>query len=244
MNLVNKVIVITGGTSGIGRQIVEQLQAQNAIIVVARNSQRLDELKKRYKNVTCFPADLSDPKSYQPLSERIKSEFPRVDVLINNAAIQNEPLFTGPDFEYEEIAREINVNFTAVCSLSYLLLPALNASEAQSVILNINSGLSFVAKKSASVYCASKAAVNLFSQSLSYQLEHTNIKVLQAFIPLVDTPMTLGRGDNKMSAECAAKSIIKGLIQQKPQHDIGKIKVLRILNTLTPNLAKRLLKGS
>nr|WP_239033095.1 SDR family NAD(P)-dependent oxidoreductase [Pseudoalteromonas luteoviolacea] len=244
VNLVNKVIVITGGTSGIGRQIVEQLQAQNTIIVVARNSDRLEQLKKRYKNVTCFPADLSDPGSYQPLSERIQAEFPRVDVLINNAAIQNEPFFTDPDFEYEKITREINVNFTAVCALSYLLIPALNGNEAQSIILNINSGLSFVAKKSASVYCATKAAINLFSQSLSYQLEHTNIKVLQAFIPLVDTPMTQGRGENKISAECAAKSILKGLKQQKPQHDIGKIKVLRILNTLTPSLAKRLLKGS
>ncbi|AOT10239.1 SDR family oxidoreductase [Pseudoalteromonas luteoviolacea] len=244
MNLVNKVIVITGGTSGIGRQIVDQLHAQNTIIVIARNSKRLEQLKKRYKNVICFSADLSDPECYKPLSEQIKAQYPRIDVLINNAAVQNEPLFTDPNFEYEQIAREINVNFTAVCSLSFLLLPALNASDSQSVILNINSGLSFVAKKSACVYCASKAALNLFSQSLSYQLEHTNIKVLQAFIPLVDTPMTQGRGDNKISAECAAKSILKGLKRQDPQHDIGKIKILRILNALTPSLAKRILKGA
>ncbi|KZN61958.1 hypothetical protein N473_20665 [Pseudoalteromonas luteoviolacea CPMOR-1] len=244
VNLVNKIIVITGGTSGIGRQIVEQLHAQNTIIVVARNSKRLEQLKKRYKNVICFSADLSDPDSYKPLSERIQAEYSRIDVLINNAAVQNEPFFTDPNFEYAQIAREINVNFTAVCSLSFLLLPALKAGDSESIILNINSGLSFVAKKSASVYCASKAAINLFSQSLSYQLEHTNIKVLQAFIPLVDTPMTQGRGGEKMSAEYAAQSILNGLKKQVPQHDIGKIKILRLLNALTPRLAKRLLKGS
>ncbi|MBQ4838555.1 MULTISPECIES: SDR family oxidoreductase [Pseudoalteromonas] len=244
MNLVNKVIVITGGTSGIGRQIVEQLHAQNKIVVIARNSDRLEQLKKGYKNVICVAADLSDPNCYKSLSERIQAEFPKIDVLINNAAIQNEPLFTDTNFEYEQIVREININFTAVCSLSYLLIPALNESGPTAAILNINSGLSFVAKKSASVYCASKAAINLFSQSLNYQLEHTNIKVLQAFIPLVDTPMTQGRGDNKISAEAAARAIIDGLKRQKSQHDIGKIKLLRVLNALTPALAKRLLKGS
>ncbi|ESP93734.1 SDR family oxidoreductase [Pseudoalteromonas luteoviolacea] len=244
MNLVNKVIVITGGTSGIGRQIVEQLHTKNKIVVIARKSDRLEQLTRGYKNVVCFAADLSDPCSYMSLSQRIQAQFPKIDVLINNAAIQNEPLFTDPNFEYEQIVREINVNFTAVCSLSYLLIPALNASNTPAVILNINSGLSFVAKKSASVYCASKAAINLFSQSLSYQLEQTNIKVLQAFIPLVDTPMTQGRGDNKISAEQAAQAIIDGLKRQVVQHDIGKIKFLRVLNALIPALTKRLLKGS
>ncbi|WP_456417579.1 SDR family NAD(P)-dependent oxidoreductase [Thiolapillus sp.] len=151
--------------------------------------------------------------------------------------------FLDDDFNYHEIEKEINLNLTCVCALSYLLLPAL-IHEEKSVILNINSGLSLAPKTSSAVYCATKAALNIFSQSLSYQLEATNISVQQAFLPLVDTAMTRGRGKNKMSAEKAAKEIIRGIEQDKTENNIGKIKLLRILFRLSPSLAKRILKNN
>ncbi|KZN44170.1 SDR family oxidoreductase [Pseudoalteromonas luteoviolacea] len=244
MNLRNKVIIITGGTSGVGRQLVALMCENNTVIVIARHTVRLTELDNAHQNIHVFSADLSDSTQYKDLVQKIQLRFPVVDVLINNAAVQNTQTFTDTNFKYETIAQEINVNFNAICSLPYLLLPNLKNANEQAIILNINSGLALVPKKSSAVYCASKAAMDIFSQSLNYQLEHTNISVLQAFLPLVDTPMTQERGASKLSSEQAAAEIIKGLEKQVPINNIGKVKLLRILTTLTPPLARKLLKRS
>ncbi|KZN30988.1 hypothetical protein N480_03250 [Pseudoalteromonas luteoviolacea S2607] len=244
MNLRNKVIIITGGTSGVGRQLVALLCHNNTVIVITRHTTRLTELTDAHQNIHVFSADLSDSKQYKGLAQKVQRRFPIVDVLINNAAVQNTQMFTDTNFKYETIAQEINVNFNAICSLSYLFLPNLKNANEQAIILNINSGLALVPKKSSAVYCASKAAMNIFSQSLNYQLEQTNISVLQAFLPLVDTPMTQGRGASKLSSEQAAVEIIKGLEKQIPINNIGKVKLLRVLTTLAPPLARKLLKRS
>lgn len=112
------------------------------------------------------------------------------------------------------------------------------------VILNVNSGLALVPKTSSAIYCASKGALNIFSQSLRYQLKNTQVRVLQAFLPLVDTPMTKGRGKSKMTVEKVSTEIIKGIENTILDHDIGKVKLLRLLNRLLPSLAQKIMQGS
>ena len=80
-----------------------------------------------------------------------------------------------------------------------------------------------------------------FSTSLRYQLADTNVEVLQAFLPLVDTSMTAGRGQGKINATEAALKLIKGIEKSIVEHDIGKVKFLRFLNRLLPNVAKSLM---
>ena len=129
--------------------------------------------------------------------------------------------------------------------MTYWLLPALMKNEKsheRTIILNINSGLGFVPKTSSAVYCATKAALDIFSQSLSYQLEQTNVRVQQAFLELVDTPMTAGRGTNKMSPKLAAQKIIYGIENDISINNIGKVKLLRVLLRLVPSIAKRIMK--
>jgi uncharacterized oxidoreductase len=111
------------------------------------------------------------------------------------------------------------------------------------VIAIINSGLALAPKTGSAVYCATKAAMNSFSQSLEYQLEETNIKVIQSFLPLVDTPMTKGRGTGKMSARQAAAKIIEGIQKGTNPTNIGKVKLLRLLLALWPGLARKIMKG-
>jgi len=112
--------------------------------------------------------------------------------------------FIDEEFRYESISYEIALNFTSICSMTYLLLPALLHKE-KAIIMNVNSGLGLTPKTSSAIYCATKGALNIFSQSLRYQLEKTNISVQQAFLDLVDTKMTKGRGKNKTAPEVAAK---------------------------------------
>ena len=241
MKLNKKRIVITGGTSGIGYEMVKYLHPNNEIIVIARNTDKLNELAQEFAGISIYQADLSKLEDIEKTAPTILERFKSIDVLINNAAIQHTPTFIDDAFKYETISHEITLNFTSICSLTYLLLPALTHEE-QAVILNINSGLALAPKTSSAIYCATKGALNIFSQSLRYQLENTNIGVQQAFLELVETTMTTGRGKNKMSAEKASKIILYGLEKDIEDHDIGKVKLLRFLLRLAPSVAKRILK--
>ncbi|MDV6316864.1 SDR family oxidoreductase [Idiomarina sp. HP20-50] len=243
MQLFNKTIVITGGTSGVGLELVKLLSRNNQVSVVARSAERLNKLKHAFPHLQTFQADLSNACTYPNLAEKIISSTPKIDILINNAAVQYPTTFIDNTFVYENVAREINTNLTAICSLCFLLLPALKQEES-SYILNINSGLALTPKKSSAIYCATKAALRSFSQSLRYQVIETNIGILEAYLPIVDTPMTTGRGANKISAEKAAIAIIKGLEKERQKNYIGKTRFLPLLLTIAPGLARSMMKRS
>ena len=239
--LEDKTILITGGTSGIGLELVKQLHAKNQVLVLGRNNEKLSSLESAYPGTKTFRADLAKPNSLKLPAEHITEQFPAIDLLINNAAVQHTAMFADAEFQSAHIADEIAVNFTSPALLIALLLPAL-LKNTPSAILNVNSGLGIVPKKTSAIYCGTKGGLDIFSQSLRNQLEHTNIHVLQAFMPLVDTPMTEGRGSGKISASDAALRMIKGTEKLKPINDIGNVKILRFLSRIAPPLARSLMK--
>lgn len=243
MELQNKHIVITGGASGLGLTLLQELQAENRISVIARSSSGLDQLRETYPGVAIYAADLSDIAAVEKAADDIVEANKSVDILINNAAVQYTPRFIDDDFRYETIRQEIDVNFTSVCTLIYLMLPALMASD-QAVILNVNSGLALAPKTGSAIYCGTKGAMNIFSQSLGYQLEGTSVSVSQVFLPMVATAMTEGRGSGKISPEQAVSEILAGLRAGRININVGKVKLLRIIQRLSPWLAARILKGS
>ncbi|VAW97416.1 hypothetical protein MNBD_GAMMA21-2510 [hydrothermal vent metagenome] len=243
MNIKKKRIVITGGTSGIGYEIVKYLHPDNEVVVISRSASKLNKLSQDFEGVITYQADLSKLDDVETVADSIVKHFESIDLLINNAAVQHTPTFIDDEFKYETINYEITLNFTSICSLIYLLLPAL-LHQNKAVILNVNSALALTPKTSSAIYCATKGALNIFSQSLRYQLEKTNISVQQVFLELVDTSMTIGRGKNKISAEDAAKKIILGIERDISDNYIGKVKLLRIFLRLMPSIAQRILKSS
>jgi len=243
MQLTQKRLVITGGTSGIGYELVKQLHSDNEIIIIARNAEKLKKLKAEFNNVRICQADLSNLDEVEYLAAKLKKDYDRIDGIIHNAAIQNTPAFDDEAFDYKSIEKEITLNFTAICCLTSLLLPLLIHKE-RSFILNMGSGLGLVPKTASAVYSATKGAINIFSQSLRHQLAHHNIQVFQALMPLVDTPMTHGRGQDKMTAAAAAREVIKGIKKEIPNHDIGKVKFLRLILRLWPKMAENIMKNA
>ena len=243
MELKNKHIVITGAASGLGLTILQELQANNRISVIARPSSGRDHLRNSYPDVAVYEADLADIAAVERAADDIVKASETVDILINNAAVQFTPRFTDDDFRYETIRREIDINFTSVCTLIYLLMPALLASD-EAVIVNVNSGLGLAPKTGSAVYCGTKGAMNIFSQSLGYQLEGTSVSVSQVFLPMVATAMTEGRAGRKISPEQAVSEIVAGLVAQRTNINVGKVKLLRIIQRLSPWLAARILKGA
>ncbi len=243
MQLINKKILITGATSGIGLKLVEKLYQNNNLYIIARNQHKINELQDKFPAIIAYKADLKNIDELQAAVKQFRLETENLDVLINNAAVQYTPTFIDNDFKFESINDEITTNFTSLCCLCYLLFPLLNR-QSESIILNINSGLGLVPKTTSAIYCASKGAMNIFSQSLRHQLKDTHVNVLQAFLPLVDTPMTKGRGKSKMAVEKVSTEIIKGIEKTILDHDIGKVKFLRLINRLLPSLAKQMMEKS
>ncbi|MDO3384790.1 SDR family NAD(P)-dependent oxidoreductase [Gilvimarinus sp. SDUM040013] len=241
--LQHKTVVVTGGTSGIGYELVKQLTLNNRVVVIARPGPKLDALAAEFGQVSVYAADLSNLHECEGVANWLLKQYPNIDVLLNNAAVQYPATMLDDQFNFESIDYEINLNLTCVCALTYLLLPALQEAATKSYIVNMNSALALAPKTGSAVYCATKAAVNSFSQSLGYQLAGTTIKVTQVFLPLVDTPMTEGRGRNKISAAQAATQTIKGIELGRTTINIGKVKLLRVLFALAPLLARRILRA-
>lgn len=247
MSFYNKRIIITGGTSGIGLALVKKLAVNNHITVISRKGLLPTQLLNAQHSIQLYHADLANKADIESVVDKIQQQESAIDVLINNAAVQCTPEFLATDFNYDSIQTEVNVNFTAVCHLTYLCLPLLLAAE-KGEILNVNSGLALAPKRSSAIYCATKSALDSFSRSLAYQLADTNVAVRQVFLPLVQTAMTegrvLGKYSAKLQADDVATQIINGIVQEKSVHDIGKVRFLRLLNYLFPPLAQRIMKAN
>lgn len=243
MKIMGKRIVITGGTSGIGLEIAKRLCLENEVIVIARSASRLKALAQEVAIAKTYQADLSDMKEVTLVAQSVTQNFKTIDILICNAAVQYVPTLLDKAFRLENIQHEVNLNFTGICCLIHGLLPSLHNAK-PSRILIINSALALTPKKTSAVYCGTKAALNNFAQSLNYQLEGTNINVQQAFLPLVDTAMTQGRGEHKMPASEAAKKVLQGLARGIVANDIGKVRWLRLLLRLAPTFAQHILKNN
>lgn len=234
-------IVLTGGTTGIGAEMLDMLLTEgHYVIVLARGAGRL-ETRHRMEAIN---VDLSDAAAVKQVGSAIAARHPDISLLINNAALQHLAAFTDPDFDPALMESEVAINLLAPALLVHALLPNLRKQGLGAAIVNISSGLAFFPKQKSALYCATKAALHSFSQSLRYQLETDRVAVIEAILPLVATPMTEGRGSGKMSAQDAAKAIITGIKMGKAEVFVGKAKLLPLFARLAPGIGRKIIRGS
>ena len=246
MKLRGNKLIITGATRGIGLALTDALHQDNIIIAVARNTKRLEELKQSYPNIETITCDLANQKSIDAFVKEISSNHLDANVLINNAGIQvnfYDYSFGQEPEKLQQVKEEIQINFTAIVELTFRLIPLL-MQNANAAIVNVSSGLALAPKKSAPVYCGTKAAVHIFTKSLRYQYENTHLKIFEIIPPLVDTDMTKGRGKGKLSPEALAKQFVKAFQTDRYEINIGKTKLLRIIQRISPSLADKILKNN
>jgi len=245
MLLESKNILVTGGSSGIGYQLVKQLSARNnKIIVIARDEDKLRVLHDEFKNIYCYNCSLADRNQLIKALDTIISQHQDINVIINNAGIQFTPMLTDGDFVIDHIDEEIAVNLTAPIIICAFFIKLWAMRLQPSAIINITSGLAFYPKKNSAVYCATKAGLRNFTKSLRYQLENTVISVHEAILPLVDTPMTRDRSAKKIAPNYAAKEIIKGIENNRAEIFVGKTKFIPLLSRLSPRLIAAILKSA
>ncbi len=232
-------VVLTGATSGIGAVLCQRLLAAgHQVTVVARRASTLPP-QTGLRTLDC---DLSDPGAVQQAVDEIAMQ-PGVDLLINNAAVQYDQALIDPALDVDRLQQEIAVNLLAPAILIHGLAPAMMATGRPGLIVNVNSGLAIYPKARTALYCAAKAGLHSLSQSLAYQLEGSSIRVVDAYLPLVDTPMTEGRGNGKLTAQQAGDAILTGIDRRQRRIWIGKAAVLPWLSRLAPGVARMALRG-
>ncbi len=237
MQVNGKLALVTGGTDGIGLEIARLLHAKGAAVIVC--GRREDLLASaRTEGLDAIKADLS---SADGCAEFLKALGGRpLDILINNAGMSGnfgpgEPL----DLAFTDQAIFLNLN--APMHLIGQLLPAM-LERPEAAIVNVTSGLAIAPRAGGPVYCATKAGLRSFTQSLRHNLRGTRVHVVEALPPVVDTAMTRGRiGGSKMSpAECAAQ-IVDAIESNKAEANVGIVKLLRMVYSISPALARRVM---
>jgi short-subunit dehydrogenase involved in D-alanine esterification of teichoic acids len=161
-------------------------------------------------------------------------------MVINNAGIQYNYSFKEK-VDFESIDREVEINLNAVIKLSAAFIPILMENK-ESAIINISSGTALNPKKSAPVYCATKAGVHMFSKALRYQLEDSHIKVFEVLPLFVDTQMGKHLDGNELSVGQLVDEFIRGLGRNNYEMNIGKVKLYKMMHRIYPRFTDRILK--
>lgn len=239
MELKGNKVLITGATSGIGEALLHKfLSFDNEVIAVGRNEKKLLALASQNNRVIPFACDISKADELDILTLFIEQQHPDTNILINNAGIQFNYDFSLEHQLLGKIEQEISVNFIAPVKLISLLLPILSMNK-NSAIVNVSSGLGLVPKKQAPVYCGTKAGIHIFTKALRYQIK--DVKVFEIIPPLVDTQMTKGRGNRKISPEALVEEFMKAVKRDQFEINIGKVKLLKLINRISPAIAERIM---
>ena len=189
MKTTGNTILITGGGTGIGRGLAEAFhQLGNQVIISGRTKESLDATTAENPGMKSLTVDLADPVSSRSFAARLAEDYPSLNVLINNAGMMHLENLLSPAADSAEAEAHIVTNLLGPIRLTAALLPLLQKQSRATVML-VSSVLGFVPWAAAPTYCATKAAIHAYAQSLRYQLKETPVQVLELIPPYVATTL-------------------------------------------------------
>jgi uncharacterized oxidoreductase len=236
LDLTSKIILVTGGGSGIGLELTRQLVSLgNTVIICGRDADKLAEAA-RLTGAQAIAGDVTIAKDQERMLADIQVQHGRLDLLINNAGIFLAYDFrTDPD-TLQRIEREIAINATAPLTLTRRALPLLENS-GQPGVLFIGSGVAFVASPGTPVYSGTKALIHHCAQTLRHQLKPYGITVFEALPPVVDTDMaSVLKSDNfkKMKPADLVRDILEGLRRNQTEMLLGQTRQIKWMSRIAP----------
>lgn len=230
--LANKIVLITGASSGIGAATAKEFaSAANGnikLILTARRESRLTELAgeltKQYGPIKIHTAklDVSNPNEIPSFISGLPQEFADIDVLINNAGKALGKDHVG-DIATEDISGMLQTNVLGLMTMTQAVVPIFKKKNSGDIV-NIGSIAGRESYPGGSIYCATKAAVKFFSQSLRKELINTGIRVLEVDPGAVETEFSVVRfhGD-----KAAADAVYAGSEPLTPE-DIAEVIVFGV----------------
>ena len=195
MKLTGNTILITGGGSGIGCGLAECFhKLGNQVIIAGRRKSALEATTSANPGMKSITLDIEDPSAIRAFAAKVIQENPALNVLINNAGIMRPEDLRAQQPDLADAEAIVTTNLLGPIRLTAALLPHLR-KQAYSAVMNVSSGLAFVPLALTPTYCATKAAIHSYSQSLRYQLKGTTTEVLELVPPSVQTDLMSGAAD-------------------------------------------------
>src|SRR2546428_6174740 len=238
MKLTGRTILITGGPAGIGLAFAPKfLDLGNEVIVTGRRQAVLDQVKAKHPKLHTIQSDVADPAQIAALAARVKSDFPKLDVLMNNAGILLYKNLKSPAADLTGLMAEMNVNVGGVVGTTSALIDVLTSNKG--TVINVSSGLAFVPLPAAPIYSATKAAIHSYTQSLRFQLEETGVEVIELMPPVVKTDlsaeMSEGDGVTVITTDELVKQSFASLTAGAPERRPGRGQQRAVLCRLPPH---------
>lgn len=252
MNFKNKLILLTGGSSGLGKELLFLFIKEGAqVALVGRDKDKLLNIEKKYRGKTKhFIFNLESYKNFGKIVEEIQIKFNKnIDVIVNAAGIAI--LGSVKDVPIEEFNKIINVNFLSPVNI---IKETLNYSNSLKIIINISSGVGYYSLPNSSPYSSSKSALNAITESLRLELDKKNIHVFQINPGLINTNfkkniIKYGKFNNDYTKgnynnpTIIALRILRDIKRGKKIINYSyRLKIFKILYTVAPTMTIYLLK--
>ena len=242
MKLTDRTILITGGSAGIGLAFARKfLELGNQVIVTGRRQSTLEELKANYPKLHTIQSDVADPAQVASLARRVKADYPKLDVLMNNAGVMLHKNLAAPAADLGGLTTEVDINLGGVIRMTSAFIDILTANKG--TIINVSSGLAFVPLSSAPIYCATKAAVHSYTQSLRFQLEESGVEVIELMPPAVKTALSADLPEGGLVALISTDELLKqtfsALKKNKLEIRPGQANLLALMRRLAPGFMNR-----
>ncbi len=242
MKLTGRTILITGGSAGIGLAFaLKFLELGNEVIVTGRRQAVLDQIKTQHPQLHTMKSDVGDAAQIAALAARVRSDFPKLDVLMNNAGIMLYKNLKTPAADLGGLMTEMNVNVGGVILTTSAFIDTLRANKG--TVINTSSALAFVPLPSAPIYSATKAAIHSYTQSLRFQLEETGVEVIELMPPVVKTDLAAELAEGGSITVITTDELVKqsfaalraGAVEIRP----GQAKQLAFMRRFAPNFINR-----
>jgi uncharacterized oxidoreductase len=226
MQIRGNTILITGGGSGIGRALAKAFHAGgNQVIIAGRRKNLLDETVAANPGIKAAVLDVGNGDAIRSFAEQLKVGFPALNVVIHNAGIMKPESL--PNGAIADAEATVATNLLGPIRLTAALLPLL-LKQPNAAIMTVSSGLAFVPMAMTPTYCATKAAIHSYTQSLRYQLRDTSVQVLELIPPFVQTELTGPRQAKDPNAMPLKDFIAETMNILKTSPDMTEICVERV----------------
>jgi uncharacterized oxidoreductase len=245
MKTTHNTVLITGGSAGIGLEIARQFVARgNNVIITGRNEARLKRAASLVPGVTAIVSDVTNAADVDLLVSRLESEFPALNVVINNAGRAFVHQLSSGGASYENAGEEILTNYLSIIRLNEKLLPLLRRQK-QAAIVNVSSIVSFAPNHVIATYSASKAALHSYTLSLRLDLaKNTAIKVFELMPPLVNTDFSQDIGGaNGIPPATVAEALIQAFEKDEYEIHVGNTAYIYELSRTSPWEALAMMNG-
>jgi uncharacterized oxidoreductase len=241
MKLDGNTILITGGASGIGLALAGELRKRgNTVIITGRDQAKLDKAKQQVPELHVIQSDVARVADIDALFAKVTEEFPKLNVLVNNAGVMRTINLNKHDGSLEDLTSEIDISLSGPIRMVRRFLPHLAKMESAAIV-NVSSGLAFVPLPINPVYCAAKAGLHSFTLSLRVQLKKTRVKVFEIAPPATATEL-LGdpsspdlKGVPIMKVEDMVAICLEGLARDRFEIRPGQANQLRFMNRVAPD---------